>query len=60
MSNLQQQPVADSCFDTETDRFVRNQLFDSESALKDTVASSIEICGYGVHKLLKFSCRLND
>ena len=24
MSNLQQQPVADSWFDTETDRFVRN------------------------------------
>ena len=57
MSNLQQQPVADSWFDTEQTGLLEINCLIPSLPLKYTMASSIEICGYEVHKLLNFSCK---
>ena len=49
--------TADSWFDTETAGLLEINCLIPSLPLKDTMASSIEICGYGVHKLLNFSCK---
>ena len=57
MSNLQQQPVGTRGLIPKRTGLLEINCLIPSLPLKDTMASSIEICGYGVHKLLNFSCK---